>query len=123
MEKLGLGKHVEPGSRCPFRPNDHLSFSVWQDQSGGWNWKCDECRGFGGEVEFLCSLYGIRPPEALQRYVTIAGVETSPQRKEADAGSVQSANGATNGNGAQLSNAAAVKPRALGELLDAICGF
>ena len=74
MTKLGLGKHAKKSARCPFLPNEHPSFAVLQTERGEWRWKCGAGCGHGNEIDFLIKLYGLKPREAAERYVEIAGV-------------------------------------------------
>src|SRR5437660_378347 len=107
MAKLGLGQYAEKSARCPFRPNEHLSFSVSQSSAGEWRWKCDAGCGYGNEIDFLIKLYGVKAQEAAERYVEIAGIlDGGANAKQALTGTPQVCNGAINGHVPEKSPAA-----------------
>src|SRR4030095_14667070 len=123
MVKLGLAQYAEKSARCPFRPNEHLSFSVSQSSAGKWRWKCDSGCGHGNEIDFLIKLYGVKVQEAAERYVEIAGVGNGgANAKQALTGTSQVCNGTINGHVAEKLSAAS-ETRTLAETLDSICAF
>src|SRR5262249_33051763 len=72
LERLGVQVKKNKNARCPFHPDRHPSFSVFQ-QNGRWRWKCHAGCGSGDEIDFLCKVRGISHQEAVSRYLEMAG--------------------------------------------------
>jgi hypothetical protein len=78
MRRLGYdAKHIGKTAYCPFHPDEHKSFSVFQSKNGkGWQWKCFAGCGNGDEIAFLVKHSGISRSEAIKRCLELAGFPT-----------------------------------------------
>jgi hypothetical protein len=66
-------KHIGKSAVCPFHDDEHPSFSVFQSDGNGWQWKCHAACGYGDEIAFLVKHFGISRREAIRRYLDMAG--------------------------------------------------
>lgn len=75
MRQLGYNeKHIRKTALCPFHSDEHPSFSVFQSKNGkGWQWKCHAGCGYGDEIALLVKHFNISRPEAIRRYLDMAG--------------------------------------------------
>src|SRR5262249_20669788 len=56
-------------AKCPFHDDARNSFSVFQDKTGDWRFKCwGECRKTGDAIDLICWLDNIDVKEGLRRY-------------------------------------------------------
>lgn len=69
---LDLTAHAKQSAKCPFHEDRSPSFSVWHGAQG-WQWKCQSGCGNGDEISFLEIYFRISRPEAIRRFVSIAG--------------------------------------------------
>ena len=81
MRQLGLGEHAKKSARCPFHDDRHNSFSVWQNETGTWFWKCHAGCGEGDEITFLEAQRRISNSEATKLYLQLAGVKKTTRLK------------------------------------------
>jgi hypothetical protein len=73
MRRLGYDeKHIGKAALCPFHPDEHPSFSVFQGENG-WQHKCHVGCSLGDEIAFLVKHFGISRREAISRYLEMAG--------------------------------------------------
>jgi len=74
MRKLGFGEHAKKSARCPFHDDKHNSFSVWNNATGRWFWKCHAGCGEGDEISFIEKHRGLSRGQAIKLYLEMAGV-------------------------------------------------
>jgi hypothetical protein len=83
MRELGYEeKHIGKTALCPFHSDQHPSFSVFLSSNGkGWQWKCHAGCGYGDEIAFLVKHFGISRPEAITRFLDLAGFPSRSSSK------------------------------------------
>ena len=84
MRRLGLLENAKKSAHCPFHSDEHPSFSVYPDKNGEWRWKCHAGCGHGDEIALLVKRFGVKRPEAMKRYLEMAGfpARSSPKSRE-----------------------------------------
>ena len=84
MHRLGLGEHAKKSAKCPFHDDQHNSFSIWCNDAGQWFWKCHAGCGEGDEITFLEFHDKIPRPDAIRRYLALAGIGFKPPQEKFD---------------------------------------
>src|SRR6516225_10521563 len=77
MDQLDLGEHAKKSARCPFHDDKHNSFSVWNNATGRWFWKCHAGCGEGDEISFIEKHRGLSRGQAIKLYLEMARVNGS----------------------------------------------
>src|SRR5207244_12184930 len=78
MHCLGFGEHAKKSAHCPFHDDRRESFSVWQNDSGLWSFKCHAgCCDGGDEISFLELAERLSQRDAITRFLVMAGANGS----------------------------------------------
>jgi Protein of unknown function (DUF3987)/CHC2 zinc finger len=80
MHRLGLGEHARKSARCPFHDEKHNSFSVWQNETGLWFFKCHAGCGEGDEITLLELHRRTSNSEATKLFLEMAAVNGTAPR-------------------------------------------
>jgi hypothetical protein len=76
-------KHIGKEALCPFHPDTHPSFSVFQKKDGTWWHRCFVGCSQGDEIAFLVKHFNISRREAIKRYLEMAGFPAkAPKSRE-----------------------------------------
>ncbi len=85
LSRLGLADRAKKSALCPFHEDRNNSFSIFQNENGGWAWKCFAGCGGGDEIALIAHFDKLTNSAACKHYIQMAGAHgtvSNPPRFE-----------------------------------------